>query len=450
MAALLVIAPVHAQSGHFGTFRYDDDFTAERNETGPYASIKHIDLDGERRYLSLGGDFRERGEYYSNSNISAHSVGDNGFALHRLLMHADMHWDDARVFVQLGAHEESGREPKAKPTDVDRLDVQQAFIDYAINTDGGNEWLLRLGRQEMAYGASRLISVREGPNIHLSFDGARLQFKSADWNVSAFAVRPVEINPGAFDDPSNPDQSLWGVYATTALSPPVQAQDFLRGDFYYFGNKNNQAHYQNASGQERRNTFGTRFYGRAGAVDGDIELIAQGGSIEGQTIRAFAVATDTGWTFESAFWTPRIGLRTDVISGDRRAGDGKLNTFNALYPSGSYFSEASLVAQANLLDYAASVTVHPMTTLSLALSYNPLWRFSTSDAVYSLPLAPLISGTSSASRSIGTQTQLLMNWQCTRFVSFKAALVRFDAGEFVERAHGKDVDYAQIAMSARF
>ena len=34
---------------------------------------------------------------------------------------------------------------------------------------------LRIGRQEMSYGSSRLVSVREGPNVRRSFDGAPTQ-----------------------------------------------------------------------------------------------------------------------------------------------------------------------------------------------------------------------------------------------------------------------------------
>ena len=149
-------------------------------------------------------------------------------------------------------------------------------------------------------------------------------------------------------------------------------------------------------------------------------------------------------------WKPRLGLRTDIISGDRDPNDDTLGTFNALYPNGSYFSEATVLAQANLLDVALSLTLKPRADVSLSWAVNPLWRYSTDDAVYSLPLAPMIAGNSSSARYIGTQNQWIGTWQFNPFVTFKLALVKFNAGEFVRRGGGEDLDYVQFASSVRF
>jgi hypothetical protein len=259
-------------------------------------------------------------------------------------------------------------------------------------------------------------------------------------------MRPVDIRRNSFDDKSNQDQSLWGVYGSSQISALPGAST----DLYYFGTTNKEAKYTAVSGSENRHTFGSRLYGKSGAFDGDVELMLQGGTIEDKDIRAFALATDTGWTFDTVPWKPRLGLKTDVISGDKNPNDGKQGTFNALYPNGSYFSEAGVVAQANLIDLAASVTVKPLNNLSVALSLNPMWRYSTQDAVYTLPLAPLIGPGASDSRYIGTQAQLLTNWQYNNYVSFKVALVRFQAGTFVEQSGGRDLSYAQFTTSIRF
>lgn len=441
--SLPAVTIVHA--GSFGAFRYDDDFRDMKDVPGWYAGTKYIPLGDEGRYLSLGGDIRERFEFYSNTNIGTRPASNDSFWLQRYLLHADLHWDDARVFMQLGSHNESGREPRAKPTDVDHLDIQQAFIDYKLSA-GNTSTQLRLGRQEMAYGASRLVSVRDGPNVRLAFDGARALFNGPGWRASAFAVRPVEINRGQFDDKASSKQALWGVYATKQIPGTVDAAV----DLYYLVTNNEEANYESVSGNEHRSTLGGRLYGKAGGFDGDVELMLQRGDIAGQDIQAFALATDTGWTFKETVWTPRLGLRTDVISGDRRAGDGKLGTFNALYPSGSYFSEAGVLAQANLIDLSVSLAVRPQLGMSLALSLNPMWRYSNGDAVYSLPLSPLLHANASDDRYIGWQTQLLWSWQYSNMVSFRAAVVKFQAGDFVQQSGGRDLDYAQFSTSIRF
>jgi hypothetical protein len=444
IAAGLLCAQL-AQAGNFAAFRYDDNFTDQQDQDGLYAHLKYIGLGEPNRYLSFGGDLRERAEYYSHTNLGPRAANYDGLLLHRFLLHADAHWDQARLFVQLGNHEQTGREPQAKPTDIDHLDVQQLFVDYRI-TLGDDTVTLRGGRQELAFGASRLIAVREGPNIHIDFDGAQIQFNSAGWKISTLAVRPVETKPAQFDDRANREQSLWGIYAVHKAADGAH----FSSDFYYFGSINDDITFTATQGRERRNTFGTRWYGTSGGFDGDIELILQNGDIASKDIRAFAMATDSGWTWRDLKWKPRFGLRTDVISGDRNPADGTLGTFNALYPSGSYFSEASIVAQTNLLDFSASLAIKPSPKVTLTWSVNPLWRYSTKDALYTLPLAPLIAGNSSGARYIGTQNQLLGIWQYNEFISFKAALVRFEAGEFVTKGGGRDIDYAQFATIFRF
>lgn len=441
-ACVLALLATVAQAGSFAPLRYDDDFSQPPQSADAYAQLKHIGL-GEGAYASIGGDLRERFEYFDRSNIGARPADDYGLLMHRLLLHVDAHWDWLRAFVQLGNYEESGREPRAKPSDVDHLDIRQGFVDLAFPL-GDDTLTLRGGRQELAFGASRLISARDGPNIRLAFDGAQLLYKSAQWRVTVLGVRPADNFPGRFDDSTDRSQSLWGAYATYRRAANLST------DFYYFGSANDDMRYDSVAGREHRGTFGLRIYGGASGFDADTELFFQNGDISGRTIRAFAWATDSGWTWREMKWQPRIGLRTDVISGDRDRNDGTLGTFNALYPTGSYFSEASVLAQANLIDFAASLTVRPAPQVSLAWSVNPLWRYSTEDALYTLPLAPLIAGDSSAARYIGTQNQLLATWQPNMWLSFKLALVKFESGRFVEKGGGHDLDYAQFATSARF
>ena len=439
-----LLSHLFALSAHaeFASFRYDDDFSNLRGDDG-YAQLKHIDLGSAQRYLSIGGDIRERVEFYSQSHIGADAVQDDLLLLHRLLLHANLHWDGVRLFAQIGNYDEEGREPAPRPTDVDYLDTRQLFVEWRGGL-GSADIALRAGRQEMAFGASRLITARDGPNIRLAFDGVRADLFVGGWKLTALAVRPAENTPGDFDDGTVDTQSLWGVYGSGQLATT------WRTDLYFLRSSMESMRYENASGDETRSTLGWRLYGKSGAWDNDVELMLQYGDIAGQTIRAFALATDSGWTLSQRGWKPRLGLRTDIISGDSDAGDAELGTFNALYPNGAYFSEASVLAQANLLDLSLSLTLKPQPALTLAWSLNPLWRYSTDDAVYTLPLRPLLAADSSSKRYIGVQNQLLATWQVNDYLSLRLALVAFNAGDAVQAADGGDLDYAQLATNIRF
>ena len=83
----------------------------------------------------------------------------------------------------------------------------------------------------MAFGSGRVVDLREGPNVPLSFDGVRPSWKSPKWPLDGFATRPVQNEPGVFDDPPQHDFAFWGLYATHALD---QTQRKAL-DFYYLG-----------------------------------------------------------------------------------------------------------------------------------------------------------------------------------------------------------------------
>src|SRR5262249_57655147 len=102
-------------------------------------------------------------------------------------------------------------------------------------------------------------------------------------------------------------------------------------------------------GKERRNNLEIRYQVARGAVDLDLEGMWQTGRVGGQQIRAWAVGSVAGYTFERARWRPRIGLQLDLASGDRRRGDGTIGIFNPLFPNAYYFTLMSTPTYANLI-----------------------------------------------------------------------------------------------------
>ncbi len=51
-------------------------------------------------------------------------------------------------------------------------------------------------------------------NVRSAFDGVRIGYDKPRGRVDLIAVKPVEINPGAWDDVPNPAITLWGLYAS--------------------------------------------------------------------------------------------------------------------------------------------------------------------------------------------------------------------------------------------
>jgi hypothetical protein len=427
-------------------FRWDDDVTPyadPAHRTTLYGRLKYIPLGpiDDGIYLSLGADLRERIE---TSNVALLGLKDRRstlYDLHRLLAHADLHLGGAvRVFVQIGDENELGRSPGPVPTDVDRLDLAQAFVDLSHDLAAGQA-TLRVGRAEMSFDDGALVGLRDGPNVRQVWDGARLSWTRGPWRWDAFSVRPVAISPGVFDDHGLAGQELDGVHLTYA---PAKAPAV---DAFWYHNLNPSVALWGAAGPERTDTFGVRLRGAAGGFDGSAGLIGQSGvAAGGRSVRAWAGHADLGWRFAEVPGSPNLTWRTDVLSGGA-ATPGRTQTFNALYPNVAYSTEATIEAPANLIQTGLVLQATPVAPVTLQYTFEGLWRYSPRDAFYAAPLFPLVRPTAGNDRYTGLEQQLSASWRVDPRITLKAALARFTGGGVVRRAGAGDETFAMTALA---
>ena len=436
---------------HF--LRYDDVPADQRSPAWPndfWAPIKFIPLDiAPGSYINFGGELRERVEHFSNPFFGLTPRGTTTYDMHRLLLNGDLHIGDTfRTFIQFGNYLVSSRST-SPPTDVDRFDLQQGFADLRASVGEDGSLTFRGGRQEMTFGSGRLVDVREGPNIRLSFDGGRVFYESSALRIDVFGTAPVVPQPGVFDDHPEPrqpfpGQAFWGVYSVM----PVSAVPGLHIDLYYLGIVRQNAPYNSGVANERRQTMGTRVWGGAAAWDYGTEGIFQFGAFGSGNIRAWSVASNTGYTLASLWGQPRLGLQADVASG---GGPGRtLKTFNPLFPKFAYFTEASINAPINFIDVFPSVTVQPWRNFAISVGIDVLWRYSVQDAFYQPPGVPLVPGSANKKRFLGAQSNLRAEWQATSHISVNAAYVHFLTEGFLKVAGAKDIDFVGVWASYKF
>ncbi len=216
------------------------------------------------------------------------------------------------------------------------------------------------------------------------------------------------------------------------------------------GLDNEQAQFGAVSGGEHRHTIGTRIFGTAGGWDWNFEIAGQFGSFAGGDIGAWTVASDTGYTFSDMLWTPRLGLKANIASGDHNPNGRSLGTFNPLFPKLGYFSEASLVAPSNFFDFQPSVTVSPTDSFSVTASWDLLWRETTDDAVYIEPFTPVVDTAGRGGRHIGSQVSLDLDWRIDRHIQASASYVHFFVGDALRQAGADDVDFVMASIAYKF
>ena len=433
-----------AQAPPFKTSRYDEDYSYLSASASPVDlgdRIKYIRL-GDDAYLSLGGEIRERFESFDAPKFGIGAAADD-YVLQRLLLSADAHLNDRlRGFVQLVQANAFRKASPLSPSDADHLDILNAFFD--VKPDPDRTVTLRLGRQELYLNpAQRFVSLREGPNVRQSFDGLRVTWSAPKVRVDAFLTRPVLYKIDTFDDSSDRTQSFSGVSATSDIAPRQSVNGYL----LYLDRQN--VTFGLTKGNEHRESIGARWAGSEGPFDHDIEAVYQGGSFANQDIRAWAFGLVGGCTFADPR-KPRVGLEFDAGSGDRRASDGRLETFNPMFPKGVYFNESALISWANLLLIRANVGFQPTPSTTLQVSVFERWRETGGDAVYLQPYSPLNATRTNAERRVGTGFQLDATWRVDRYLTFVAEVLHQGAGPAIQKASGRSVDFAMFIAQFRF
>ena len=386
-----------------------------------------------QHYVSFGLEYRTEYEYFDNWMFGAGPQDPNGYVMSRVMPHVDLHvGPNLRFFTELKFDYNAGRNGGPRPgIDEDRGDFHQGFLEMGSHVSREQGTSLRIGRQEVVLGTGRLFDNNEGPNVKLSFDGARLITQTAHIRWDNFVLKPVEDNPGFFDDAPNHAQTAWGSYLTAPLSITSRGQV----DLYYLGLATESATYNRGSANELRQTIGARFFRVPDTgLDYNWELNAQLGSFGADRIRGWSVSTETGYTFSHTRFHPRPLLRVDAYSGDHNPAGHTLGTYNPYFPRGAYFTpkEIPSLGNQNLMDLHPVLQFLARQNVTGEISWNWYWRESPKDGVYAFGSTALIdSSNGSRVRYLGDQGDMEIRWSPAKHIVTAWNLMGFRPSGFL-------------------
>jgi hypothetical protein len=411
--------------------------------------LKYISLGPDGWYLSIGGGTRQALEQVGNDNWGKQNY-TNTFFLERYVLHTDWHLGKHfRTYLELKSDWESFRQGGPRPIDEKKLDFEAAFVE--LRTGEGDHWIaLEAGRQELNYGSGRLVSVREGPNVRQSFDGARLKTRYGPWRVDLWAVKPDLDKPGFFDNVPDHRTVFWGVYATRPWRRRVSF------DSYYLGLDRKSFTYNRGTAQEIRENLGARLW-RPPATqesdwDFDYEAVWQFGSFGADGIRAWTVASDTGYSFLATPLKPRISVKADISSGDDPRSHS-LGTFSPIFPIGNYFGVLADTGPGpvNFIDVHPKLQTNLPRGVSISTDVVVQWRESLTDGVYAVPGFLLVPTGNSRARFVGYRPGVEVRWQIDRHAWLQADYGVFFAGDFLKQASpGKNINYTEFWAGYKF
>jgi hypothetical protein len=211
------------------------------------------------------------------------------------------------------------------------------------------------------------------------------------------------------------------------------------------------------NGQEEVYTLGDRLYGDIGNLDFDWTGQLQRGSFGGYSVEAFAIYTDTGYTFRSLPWKPRLGTHLDVASGGGDKNSKTTNLFDQQFIRQPYIGETVNTAPTltNLWDVSPHLKVTPLAALSAEFSWTFWYRYSSADAVYG-PTGPYLAPSSFAAtlgaqgNYVGSQPQLDVRWTPIPHIAFDGEIGEMVAGDVIKHAGGGSSTYGFVQATLQF
>jgi hypothetical protein len=488
--------------------RYEEDWSYLRDSTlptDPFDPLKFIPLDPDGDiYLTLNGEARFRYDNTDHKNFGIApsatpstrgkgpvftlptGISSNELYKQRYALGGDLHLGShLRFYADLYNGQQTGHDagnpiPGNQRNDLALVNGFGEFYDTTETTKTG----FRAGRQEIFFGNNLQVRANLSTNLPSPvFDGFRAY---RDWGfarVDAFAYNVVDFENGALKDKDNAHTNLWGVYGSYDLPkvavPGLDAKTSI--DLFYFGwrsaafaNGKGSGIYNDAAfltgarivaatgagfiaSQDQRHTFGLRGYGGVNDIDYDWQGAWQAGSYAGLGVAAFAVNTDTGYTFHDLPWKPRIGAHADIASGGANKADGVMSTYQPMYPNTQYYAPNNEFAPTNFYDFAPRISVRPTDTVTAEFYYSFLWRYTNSDAIYTGAPWPGGNGQNNYAvtvlapgGTIGRQSDLRVTWQIVPHLLTLFEFGVFSPGSAIRTAGGRTTTYLDANITFRF
>jgi hypothetical protein len=284
----------------------------------------------------LAGEVRLRSEL--DGRDFDNSTAPNTYTLSRVRFGVDaIPAENIHVFIQAEDSRVFGTESDATGfstlADSKNLDLHQGYID--INQFILRELMVRLGRQELAYGNERLVGRGGWHNVGRSFDGALFRLTFENLALDAFAMNTGEVQsnppvatPAAVAYVRDAGQDFFGLNST------LKSLKDHSMDFYLFYQWNR---HQSVANEDdlRRFTLGSYQKGTFDPIDYEAALAFQGGTTRGTDISAFLLSANLGYGFESSPLS-RVALGCDYLSGTP-AGNSRYESFDPMYHTGHRF-----------------------------------------------------------------------------------------------------------------
>jgi hypothetical protein len=380
-------------------------------------SLKRLCL-GDCIKIDVGGQYRLR--HHSERNMRILRVqnpvpwvwqgltgADDDFLLHRTRFYVNAELGDrVRFYGEMLDAVSNYENITPRFIEENRAEMQNLFLDVTLLNHCCGKLSARVGRQELLYGAQRLISPLDWANTRRTFDGAKLFWKGQDWDIDGFWTRPLKrINPAYLTrlDPPFWDAEFYGIYSTYKGLPSGD-----KVDFYWIALDRHDLNFL-------YDTLGSRLYGSRGDWLYEIEAGYQlGRNRNGSDHSAGAWTVGLGRKNDCHPWKPTLWCYYDWASGSRTTDETDVaNGWHHNFPlAHKYLGFMDFFARSNIEDANMLLTMQPHDKLKLLFWYHYFRLQNINDVPYNVNMTPYTlapSGSSDLGHELDCVATLLIS-----------------------------------------
>jgi len=328
------------------------------------------------------------------------------------------------------------------------LDVQLGRQAYASGAEASSRLpkIEAVKRQRLD---ARLVGEFEWSIYQRSFDGIRVEWAGPHVKVTGAALMPTQGGFAREAEKTMTDVQVYG--ATLNLLPSESLRNTEIQAFVWryddsravTGRPDNTGRSAPNGADVHVNTFGGAILGAypigTGQADVLAWLAAQNGTWYDHDHGAVSFATEAGYQWTQARWTPWLRVGFDHASGDDDSTDGEHGTFFPMLPTMRRYSMTTANSTMNLDDFFMLGVIRPTPALNLRIDWHRLWLADAADRWYAGSGATLSAGgnfgyvsrPSNGSTDFGTSFELSAAYTFNKYWSLNGFAGRIWGGPVV-------------------
>lgn len=423
-------------------FRYLEDPCYDEYHLGE--ELKRLEV-GQHTKVDVGGEYRLRLHIENNMRGLGLTGRDDEFLLRRLRLYTNVEMSPwFRLYGEMLDARSDFEDFAPRPIEENEFELQNLFAEVRLFENEHGTFSARIGRQELLYGAQRLVSPLDWANTRRTFQGAKFLWQGDHWSIDGFWVEPVLLDTQELDA-TDENSDFFGIYSTRKIA------DGETLDLYWLALHDDRANFPDAN-RFGYHTIGARWKGSREGVLFEFEGAYQFGDFDEISHAAGFFTLGLGHKFDKLSGDPTLWFYYDWASGDELIGNG----FNQFFPlAHKWLGLMDFFGRNNIEDFNLLLTTQLHERVKLLTWLHVFYLQRADDVPYTVvntPIVPVAGG----SEHLGQELDMILSVKISDRSDILFGYSHFFSGDWYRTnpvqstRFSDDADFFYTQCSVRF